>query len=267
MSKTLELFESIQNHLNESEETNSNIKSVIPNYTGGSIYTYTGKLSDGNYFMAEDSIFDKTNPTFSIRIVNENPDEVGEDSWYPEWQEEHLVRDVVETDNEAKEFTRQILQWIITNKPEGNYDVSDMETMKNVLDNINESEVVENKKLTKDTKNEIESSLIKSYQETDYGYHNNATMIYGELLDGNWYVYIPDNDAFDIYNEPITNKFINTLYNYDDVDAEEDLRDDTWYDNFVKEHKITKNYDSNKINQIISELDHKYYGDDFIEED
>lgn len=131
--------------LNESEETNSNIESVIPNYTGGGIYTYIGKLSDGNYFMAEDSIFDKTNPIFSIRIVNENPDEVGEDSWYPEWQEEHLVKDVVETDNEAKEFTKQILQWIITNKPEGNYDISDMETMKNVLDNINESEIVENK--------------------------------------------------------------------------------------------------------------------------
>ena len=107
-----------------------------------------------------------------------------------------------------------------------------------------------------------ESTLLKSYQETDYGYHNNATMIYGELNDGNWYVYIPDNDAFDIYNEPITNKFIDCSYNYQ---TDDDRADDTWYDNFVKEHEITKNYDNDIINKIISELDHKYFGDDFID--
>lgn len=107
-----------------------------------------------------------------------------------------------------------------------------------------------------------ESTLLKSYRETDYGYSNNATMIYGELTDGNWYVYIPDNDAFDIYNEPITNKFIDCSYNYQ---TDDDRADDTWYDNFVKEHEITKNYDNDTINKIISELDHKYYGDDFID--
>lgn len=107
-----------------------------------------------------------------------------------------------------------------------------------------------------------ESTLLKSYQETDYGYHNNATMIYGELNDGNWYVYIPDNDAFDIYNEPITNKFIDCSYNYQ---TDDDKADDTWYDNFVKEHEITKNYNNDIINKIISELDHKYFGDDFID--
>ena len=28
-------------------------------------------------------------------------------------------------------------------------------------------------------------NIVKSYRETDYGYSNNATMIYGELNDGN----------------------------------------------------------------------------------
>lgn len=107
-----------------------------------------------------------------------------------------------------------------------------------------------------------ESTLLKSYKETDYGYHNNATMIYGELNDGNWYVYIPDNDAFDIYNEPITNKFIDCSYNYQ---TDDDKADDTWYNNFGKEHNITKNYDNDTINKIISELDYKYYGEDFID--
>lgn len=105
-------------------------------------------------------------------------------------------------------------------------------------------------------------NLVKSYRETDYGYHNNATMIYGELNDGNWYVYIPDNDAFDIYNEPITNKFIDCSYNYQ---TDYDEADDTWYDNFVKEHEITKSYDNSTINKIIDELDRKYFGDDFID--
>lgn len=87
-------------------------------------------------------------------------------------------------------------------------------------------------------------------------------MIYDELNDGNWYVYIPDNDAFDIYDEPITNKFIDCSYNYQ---TDDDRADDTWYDNFVKEHEITKNYDNDIINKIISELDYKYYGEDFID--
>lgn len=126
MSETKRLIESIQNHLNKSEETNLNIESVIPNYTGGNIYNYTGKLSDGNYFMAADDWFE--GDYFDIRIVNENPDKVGEDSWYPEWQEEHLVRDI-QSENEAQKFTKQILNWIIKNKPEGNYDISDMENM------------------------------------------------------------------------------------------------------------------------------------------
>lgn len=126
MSETKRLIESIQNHLNESEETNLNIESVIPNYTGGNIYNYIGKLSDGNYFMAADDWFE--GDYFDIRIVNENPDKAGEDCWYPEWQEEHLVRDI-QSENEAQKFTKQILNWIIKNKPEGNYDISDMENM------------------------------------------------------------------------------------------------------------------------------------------
>ena len=106
-----------------------------------------------------------------------------------------------------------------------------------------------------------EPSLIKSYQETDYGYHNNESTIYGELNDGNWYVYIPGGqDFFEIYNSPITKEYLDYLYR-----DEDDEEQQAWYDNFIEEHEITKNYDYDIKNKIISELDYKYYGDDFIE--
>lgn len=114
----------------------------------------------------------------------------------------------------------------------------------------------------KEKMEELKEKYIKTYTETDYGYHNNATMIYGELNDGNWYVYIPDNDVIDIYNEPITEKFIDTSYNYD---TDDEKADDEWYNKFVEEHQITKNYNTDDLNLIISELDHKYFGEELIE--
>ena len=127
------------------ESANSlEIEYATPNYTGGGIYVYTGKLKDGNYFMASDDWFDKDNPYFTIRIVNENPDEAGDDgydAWYEEWQKPRLVRDI--TDDEAKRFTEQILKWIIKNKPEGNYQVDDMKDLLKVMKPKNIKESVE----------------------------------------------------------------------------------------------------------------------------
>lgn len=107
------------------------IKTVKPNYTGGGIYLYTGKLSNGSYFMASDDYF-YDNGYFDVLIVNADPDlavdENQEDiAWFPDWQEEHLVKYLDE--DEARNFTKRILNWIITNKPNENYDVKDMERM------------------------------------------------------------------------------------------------------------------------------------------
>lgn len=98
---------------------------------------------------------------------------------------------------------------------------------------------------------------IKSINETNYGYKNNATMYYGELDDGNWYVYIFDNDYLSIFDEPITNKFIDTAYNYQ---TDDEKADDEWYDNFIKEHEVTKNYDDNVLREITADLDDVYEG-------
>lgn len=98
--------------------------------------------------------------------------------------------------------------------------------------------------------------VIKSYNETDYGWHNNATTIYGELLDGNWYSYVPDNESIEIYNAPITNKYIDTAYNYQTND---ERADDEWFDKFQQEHNITSKYTQKEIFNLIDELDAKYF--------
>lgn len=110
----------------------NDIEYVEPNYTGGGVYVYTGKLKDGNYFLGSDDWFDKNNKMFTIRVVNENPDDYEEDCWFDDWQKEHLVRDLTEEEN--KEITKQILHWIIENKPDGNYDIRNMEDMLNIVE-------------------------------------------------------------------------------------------------------------------------------------
>ena len=126
----------------EEAEGSGNIEYATPNYTGGSIYVYTGKLKDGNYFMASDEALDKYNKAFAVRIVNEDPD-TAEDpnqediAWFPEWQEPRLVKDL--EGKEALNFTKEILNWIITNKPDGNYQMADMKGMLDFVEGKSDS--------------------------------------------------------------------------------------------------------------------------------
>lgn len=107
----------------------------------------------------------------------------------------------------------------------------------------------------KDTK----TKLVKSYKETDYGWHNNATTIYGELLDGNYYSYVPDNESLSIYNAPITDKYIDTAYNYQ---TDDERADDKWFDNFDKEHNITAKYSQDQLFALQDELDNIYFNEE-----
>lgn len=141
-----------EDSLEEAKTDNSsklNIEYVTPNYTGGGIYVYTGKLKDGNYFIADDTYFGKEGDTFSpfdIRVVDTDPDKVYtdedgleytllDDTYY---QEQHFVEDIEE--NNAKEFTKMILQWVIDNKPEGNYQIEDMEEYLSIANGIDKVE-------------------------------------------------------------------------------------------------------------------------------
>ena len=124
---------------NLKEETNSNdtnykvdsIEYATPCYTGGGVYVYTGKLKDGNYFLGSDDWFSDKDNYFTFRIVNEDPDKFPDDCFFDEWQVEHLVKDLSIEEN--KELTKQVLNWIINNKPEGNYQIGDMQDLLSIV--------------------------------------------------------------------------------------------------------------------------------------
>ena len=94
----------------------TNFKNVEPCYTGGNIYVYVGQLESGEYFLADCEC--------AIRLLNAPMDLENEDHWYPEWQEEHLIKDLDET--EGISIMTDMLKWILDNAPEGNYSKGDM---------------------------------------------------------------------------------------------------------------------------------------------
>lgn len=114
---------------------NTYFMNVEPTYTGGNIYIFTGQMTDGNYFIADNSFFD-------VRILNADPMVVTwENAMFKEyamdsveWQEEHLVKDL--DPNEAKAFFKQMLKWVKENEPEGNYNLCDMTALEEELDTL-----------------------------------------------------------------------------------------------------------------------------------
>lgn len=116
------------------EMVTSLFRSVVPTYTGGGIYVFCGELTNGNYFIADNSWFD-------VRILNGDPTEptgesyldIPELNWESvEWQEEHLVEDLQPGD--ARTFFREMLEWVLYKKPYGNYQTGDMEYLMSELE-------------------------------------------------------------------------------------------------------------------------------------
>ena len=93
------------------------ITKAIPCYTGGNIYVFTGSLDDGTYFIADDCCYD-------VRVLDIDPDTVEDEVWYEDFQKKHLVRDIPVED--APKFFKDMLRWVIKNKPKGNYLEEDM---------------------------------------------------------------------------------------------------------------------------------------------
>lgn len=114
----------------------SRFVSVEPEYTGGGIYLFTGRLTDGNYFMADTANYD-------VRVLNADPNEpTGMDALgiternidSVEWQEEHLVNDL--KPDEAVAFFKEMLKWVEDNDPSGNYLGADMDYFKEELESL-----------------------------------------------------------------------------------------------------------------------------------
>lgn len=116
---------------------------IETDYTGGGIYVFTGKLDNGNYFLADTSFYD-------VRILDADPsipvdmpaDEAlstygitsDEDAWASvDWQEEHLVEDLAP--ERAKAFMIELLKWIKAHGPNGacidaDYFIEDLKSLR-----------------------------------------------------------------------------------------------------------------------------------------
>lgn len=125
-NKTRHLGKAITEKIGERNQTNRimrrkvmkySIRDVEPIYTGGNIYCFIGKTND-NYFLAESSNFD-------VRILCTDPHtEDFEAVWMPEWQEKNLVKDLLPIN--ALEFFEEMVEWIKSNEPDGNYSMSEI---------------------------------------------------------------------------------------------------------------------------------------------
>ena len=185
------------------------IENVTPIYTGGGIYIYTGELSDGNYFIASDQSF--VGDYFDIRIVDENPADYEEDFCDVTWQEEHLVSDVV--GGEAREFTIQLLEWVLENHPEGNYQLGDIEAM---LDSI------QNKVEESTSNNTVE---VKWFDHRDYDEFK-CDIIQGILNDGRQFL-SGDYDSVTVYEKGYNAiERLNDKAKTDDEDISEEIDND-----------------------------------------
>ena len=94
-------------------------------YTGGGIYQYNGKLENGNYFLCF------TDWEEYMMELDADPEENFEESGYADWQEEHTVRTLPVM--ESYETLMDAFNWILKNKPRGNYSDYDIERDKEDL--------------------------------------------------------------------------------------------------------------------------------------
>lgn len=96
---------------------NYKIKSAAADYTGGGIYIYHGELENGLFFSTCDT-------WESVAICNK-PTNTEEAGW-PEFYEQYMIEELLH--NDYFEFWNMMLNWIIKNKPQGNYYWGDLES-------------------------------------------------------------------------------------------------------------------------------------------
>ena len=94
---------------------------VRPDYTGGGIYVFLGKLKNGQWFLADSDNLD-------VRLIDTDVFKASDDDiWQPDWQEEHLITDLSE--DESQLFISAMLNWIEEHKPVGNYSMGELENL------------------------------------------------------------------------------------------------------------------------------------------
>ncbi len=96
----------------------ANIASATAWYTGGGIYIYTGMTDAGDYFMTNDEAEDY------VGFYNADASNLDE-SDYEEWQNAHRIGEY--SGQDARNFYKEILRWVIENHPYGNYAEGELE--------------------------------------------------------------------------------------------------------------------------------------------
>lgn len=92
------------------------IKTATAEYTGGGIYIYHGELENGLYFRTADE-------WQSVSICD--ADTSTEDADYSEFFDTHQIDELQGDD--YKRFFNNMLVWINNNKPDGNYNLGELE--------------------------------------------------------------------------------------------------------------------------------------------
>lgn len=96
-----------------------NIDFATAEYTGGGVYLYYGKV-DGTYFLSDEN---------SGMYLDVRPNLSRDDTFTLDWQQEHSLGHIMDIDA----FNIEILDWIISHKPEGNYDPHELKLNRDTL--------------------------------------------------------------------------------------------------------------------------------------
>lgn len=96
-----------------------------PTYTGGNIWNFTGKLKNGNYFVASDANCDlvELNEDPNIFINSDDPD--SDNIWVSDWFNDHNIKEDY-TEEEEREFWSSLISWLIDNADWHEYTVKDL---------------------------------------------------------------------------------------------------------------------------------------------
>lgn len=109
-----EMLKELRSRVDSMAKEEPTIESVEPEYTGGGIYIFTGKLTNGNYFLATND--------YDVRVLDSPYD--WDSEFFDEWQEAHLVKDL--EPSAALQFCKQMVDWVKANEPNANYSMYDM---------------------------------------------------------------------------------------------------------------------------------------------
>ena len=271
MSETKNLFESFQSNLNE-ESALRVFKPESEEYTR--LQNFADELNNDARFQAnytvEDLYFDYGQNWMWTTIIAHKQNERG-GGWQAltprnqervvQWielddvkqelldnEEKQIGKRVTESDENFYNYVKGLLDNGSIDDPDYYNKLSDKEK-----EDLIRNTWMKDKDIINDYNNlnESETSLIKTYNETDGGYKNNATSVYGQLTDGNYYDFIPDSDYLGIFDAPVEDMIFHA---YNTIDE-----DDTVFEDFAAEHEII-NYPNREA--LYRELYDRYFGND-----